>query len=91
MKETDKAALMNVGAAVKDAKLCFGKLEEERKQLSRHLPLAGGSRATSKEPPRSTVSSRHGSTVRERARRAAAPGVVRRDDDRTSGRGQDFR
>lgn len=69
MKKTDKAALLNApisdsglfGAAVKDATVRFG------------LPMAGGCRADSKEPPRSTVSSRHGSRARRRARRAAAP------------------
>lgn len=85
MKETDKAALLNApisdsglfGAAVTDATAHFGKLEEERKQLARHLPLAGGSRTATKDPHRPTVSSRPGSTGRRRARRAAAPGVPR--------------
>ena len=86
MKETNETALLNasisdcglIGTTVEDAGVHFWMLEEEeKKQLSRHLPLAGGSRAASKAPPRSTVSSRPGSTARRRARQAAAPGVPR--------------
>lgn len=85
MKETDKAALLNApisdsglfGAAVTDATARFGKLEEEKKQLARHLPLAGGSKTATKDPHRYTVSSRPGSTARRRARRAATPGMPR--------------
>lgn len=85
MKETDKAALLNApisdsglfGAAVTDATARFGKLEEEKKQMARHLPLAGGSKTATKDPHRYTVSSRPGSTARRRARRAATPGMPR--------------
>lgn len=49
MKETDKAMLLNapisddglVGVTAKEATERVGKLDYERKQLSRHLPLAG--------------------------------------------------